>query len=188
MSVSAIVPEKSCGNKKCYQEEAEAEKRQNFGLFGIALKWPWHGCVQLFWYLCVDSVENSTRDANNWSIPLFLFFWGCQKSALIYIVDLQNFATASRRYTGDIHIPHLARGRFVYDTNRTHMEATRSRHGWVHIFITHCPTVTLQLHNFDLFKTCRTSSFCTVAWQLARFQLTRCIARSLGYSWASCQW
>ena len=39
MSVSAIVPEKSCGNKKCYQEEAEAEERQNFGLFGIALKW-----------------------------------------------------------------------------------------------------------------------------------------------------
>ena len=36
-------------------------------------------------------------------------------------------------------------------------------------------TVTLQLHNFDLFRTC-TSSFCTGAWQLARFQLTRRIA------------
>ena len=66
------------------------------------------------------------------------------------------------------------------------MEATRSRHGWVHMFITHRPTVTLQLHNFDFFRTCRTSSFCTVAWQLARFQLTRRIARSLGDSWASC--
>jgi len=44
----------------------------------------------------------------------------------------------------------------------------------------------LQLHNFDLFRTCRTSSFCTVAWQLARFQLTRRIARSLCNSWASC--
>jgi len=32
------------------------------------------------------------------------------------------------------------------------------------------------------FRTCRTSSFCTVAWQLARFQLTRRIARSLGDS------
>jgi len=61
------------------------------------------------------------------------------------------------------------------------MEATRSRHGWLHMFITHCPTVTLQLHNFDLFRTCRTSSFCTVAWRLARFQLTRRIARSLGF-------
>jgi len=29
---------------------------------------------------------------------------------------------------------------------------------------------------------CRTISFCTVAWQLARFQLTRRIARSLGDS------
>jgi len=44
----------------------------------------------------------------------------------------------------------------------------------------------LQLHNFDLFGTCRTSSFCTAAWQLARFQLTRQIVQSLGDSWASC--
>jgi len=50
----------------------------------------------------------------------------------------------------------LVRGRFVYDTYRT-MEATRSHHGWVHMFITHWPTLTLRLHNFDLFRTCRTS-------------------------------
>jgi len=81
--------------------------------------------------------------------------------------------------------PQLVRGRFVHDTYRT-LEATRSRHGWVHMFITHCVTVTLQLHNFDLFRTCRTSSSCTVAWQLARFQLTRRIVRSLADSWASC--
>ena len=83
--------------------------------------------------------------------------------------------------------PQLVSGWFIYDTYRT-MEATRSRHGWVHTFITHRPSVILQLHNFDLFRTCRTSrrSFCTVAWQLARFQLTRRIARSLSDSWASC--
>jgi len=75
--------------------------------------------------------------------------------------------------------------RFVYDTYKT-MKATRKRHGWVHMFITHRPTLTLQLHNFDLLRTCHTSSFCTVAWQLARFQLTRRIARSLSDSWASC--
>ena len=98
----------------------------------------------------------------------------------LYIVDLENFASASRRYTGDIHNSPVV-GLFMT------MEATRSRHGWVHMFITHRPTLTLQLHNFDLFRTCRTSSSCTVAWQLARFQLTRCIARSLGDSWASCE-
>jgi len=81
--------------------------------------------------------------------------------------------------------PQLDRRRFVYDSYRT-TKATRSRHGWVHLFITRRPTVTVQLHNFDLFRTCRTSSFCTVAWRLARFQLTRRIARSLGDSWASC--
>jgi len=101
------------------------------------------------------------------------------------ILDLENFATVSRRYTGDIH--NLVRSRFVYDTYNT-MEATRSCHGWVHMFITHCPTVTLQLHNFDLFRTCRTSSFCTVAWQLARFQLAWRIVWSLFDSSAFCKY
>jgi len=54
------------------------------------------------------------------------------------------------------------------------------------MFIKHRPTLTVKLHNFDLFRTCRTSSFCAVAWQLARFQLTRRIVRSLGDSGASC--
>jgi len=81
--------------------------------------------------------------------------------------------------------PQLVRGRFVYDTSET-IKATRSRHGWVHMFITHCLQLNLQLHTIDLVGTCRTSSFCTVAWQLARFQLTRRIARSVGDSWASC--
>ena len=98
-----------------------------------------------------------------------------------YIVDLENFATASCRYWW---YTQLDRSRFVYDTHNT-IEASRSRHGWVHTFITNQPTLTLQLHNFDLFRTCRTSIFCTVAWQLARFQLTRRIARSLGDNWAS---
>jgi len=79
----------------------------------------------------------------------------------------------------------LNRHRFVNDTCKT-MKATWTHHGWMHMFITHQPTLTLQLHNFDLFRTCRTTNFCTVAWQLARFQLTRRIARSLGNSWASC--
>ena len=92
-----------------------------------------------------------------------------------YIVDLENFTTASRRYTADIH------NSTTYKT----MKATLLRHGWVHMFITHQPTLTLQLHKFDLFRTC-TSSFCTVAWQLARFQLTLRITWSLGDSWASC--
>jgi len=38
--------------------------------------------------------------------------------------------------------PQLVRGRFVHDTYRT-IKATPSRHGWVHMFITHCLTVTL---------------------------------------------
>ena len=44
-----------------------------------------------------------------------------------YIVDLENFAIANRRYTGDI-VTQLDRRRFVYDTYKT-TKATRSRHG-----------------------------------------------------------
>ena len=40
MSLSAIVPEKSRGNKKCDKKEEEEEERHIFGLFGIAVKWP----------------------------------------------------------------------------------------------------------------------------------------------------
>jgi len=66
-----------------------------------------------------------------------------------YIVDLENFATASRRYTVDIHNSTVV---CLFDTYKT-MKATRMRHGWVHMFITHRPTLTLQLYNFDLFRT-----------------------------------
>jgi len=50
MFVSVIVPEKSRGNKKCDQEEEEEEEEERhiFGLFDIAVKWPRHGCMQLF--------------------------------------------------------------------------------------------------------------------------------------------
>ena len=75
------------------------------------------------------------------------------------IVGLENFVTASRRYTGDIH-------------NST----------VVGLFMTHCLQLNLQLHTIVLVRTCRISSFCTVAWQLARLLLTRRIARSLGDS------
>ena len=81
----------------------------------------------------------------------------------------------------------LDRRRFVYDTwewdngsrlGRVMVECTLS--------MTHCLRLNLQLHTIDLVRTCRISSFCTVVWQLARFQLIRRIARSLGDSWASC--
>jgi len=96
-----------------------------------------------------------------------------------YIVDLENFATASLRYTGDIHkssvvglfMTHLRQWKQL---DRVMVECTLS--------ITHCLRLNLQLYVIDLVRTC----FCTVAWQLARFQLRRRIARSLGDSWASC--
>ena len=100
-----------------------------------------------------------------------------------YIVDLENFATASRRYTGDIHKSSVV-GLFM-----THLRQWK-RLGRVMVkctlSITHCLRLSLRLHTIDLARTCRISSFCTVAWQLARLLLTRRIARSLGDSWASC--
>jgi len=43
---------------------------------------------------------------------------------------------------------------FIYDTYKT-MKATRMHHGWVHMFTALRSTLSLQLHNFDLFRTCR---------------------------------
>jgi len=77
------------------------------------------------------------------------------------------------------------RRRFVYDTwdngsrlGRVMVECT--------LFMIHCLRLHLQLHTISLVRTCRISSFCTVAWQLARLLLKRRIARSFGDSWASC--
>ena len=91
-----------------------------------------------------------------------------------YIVDLENFATISSVYRW---YTQLDRRRFVYETSwdngsrlgRVMVECTLS--------ITHCLRLNIQLHTIDLVRTCRISSFCTVAWQLARLQLTRRIAR-----------
>jgi len=47
-----------------------------------------------------------------------------------YIVDLENFATASRLYTGDIHNSTVV-GLFMTPVRQ--WEPTRSRRGWVHI-------------------------------------------------------
>ena len=77
------------------------------------------------------------------------------------------------------------RRRFVYDTWDNGSRLDRVKVEWT-LSITHCLRLNLQLHTIDLVRTCRISSFCTVAWQLARFQLTRRIARSVGDSWASC--
>jgi len=77
------------------------------------------------------------------------------------------------------------RRRFVYDTwdNGSRLDGVM---GECTLFMTHCLRLSFQLRTISLVRTCRISSFCTVAWQLARLLLTRRIARSLGDSWASC--
>ena len=61
------------------------------------------------------------------------FLSGCGQgpASNFYIVDLENFATASRRYTGDIH-------------NST----------VVGLFMTHCLQLNFQLHTIGLVRTC----------------------------------
>jgi len=120
-----------------------------------------------------------------WSLSLVMSEWslswhGQGHVSNFYIVDLENFATASRRQTGDIHNSTSS----VCLWHLRQWKPTRSRHRTSSI--THCLRLNLQLHTIDLVRTCRISSFCTVAWQLARFQLTRRISRSLGDSWATC--
>ena len=142
---------------------------------------PWKGRGQ-------GQTSNFVHWSAMWSLSFVMTecsLSGCGQGHVsnFYIVNLENFATASRRYTGDIHKSFVVG---LLMTPVRQWEPTRSRHGWVHMFITHCLQLNLQLHTIDLVKTCRTSSFYTVAWQLTSFQLTRRIARSLGDSWGSC--
>ena len=97
--------------------------------------------------------SNFVHASDMWSLSLVMSGRAQGHMSNFYIVDLENFATASRRYTGDIHNSTVV-GLFM--TPET-MEATLTRHGWVHMFTTHWLTLTLQLHNFDLFRTCRTA-------------------------------
>jgi len=101
-----------------------------------------------------------------------------------YIVDLENFATASRLnlYADDIHNSTVV-GLFMAPET---MGATRRVMVECTLFMTHCLRLNLQLHTVNLVRSCHISSFCTVAWQLARLLLTRRIARSLSDSGASC--
>jgi len=159
---------------------------------------PWKGCGQdhvTHFTPCEISPQRIKLETSNfvygsamWSLSTVMS--ECSLSARgqghvsnFYIVDLENFTTASCRYTGDIQNSTMV-GLFM--TPIRQWKATRSHHGWVHMFITHCLQLNLQLHNIDMVRTCRTNSFYTVVWQLTRFQLTRRIARSLGDSWASC--
>jgi len=82
MSVSTVVLEKLCGNKVWWR----GRKRTHFfGLFGIALKWLWHGCLQLFFDIYMHSVEDDMLIQYLINFIFLSFFWDCQKSALIAI-------------------------------------------------------------------------------------------------------
>ena len=119
-----------------------------------------------------------------WSLSLvmsecFLSGRGHGHVSNFYIVDLENFATASRRYTGDIHKSSVV-GLFM-----THLRQWKRLGGVMvecTLSITHCLRLNLQLHAIDLVRTCRISSSCTVAWLLARLQLTRVHDTSRGPS------
>ena len=64
-----------------------------------------------------------------------------------------NLKISPQRYTGGRLYTSRPSLVFFCDTYKT-MKTTRTRHGWMHMFITHRSTLTLQLHNFDLFGIC----------------------------------
>ena len=117
--------------------------------------------ISLQWLETSDFVHGLAM----WSLGLVMSecsLSGCGQGHVsnFYFVDLENFATASRRYTGDIHNSTIV-GLFmtpetVRATRRVMIECT--------LFITHCLRLNLQLHTIGLVRTCRISSFCTVAW------------------------
>jgi len=78
MFLSVILPEKSCGNKKCDKDEEEEERH---------IFWPfWHRCKMVVtWLYATFSISvcsfcrGQHADANIWSILLFIRFSGVAK-------------------------------------------------------------------------------------------------------------
>jgi len=89
-------------------------------------------------------LKSETFD-DGWVFPKWAWSWSREQFLHCGLREFRHSKSSVYRW-----YPQLDRGRFVYDTYRT-MEATRSRHGWVHMFITHSPTVNLQLHNTSAF-------------------------------------
>ena len=122
----------------------------------------------------------SLKSCDEWMLPKWA--WSGSREQFLHC-GLRKFrhskSSVYRWYTP------FDRRQFVYDT-----WDNGSRLGRVMVvctlFMTHCLRLNLQLHTISLVRTCRISSFFTVAWQLARLLLTRRITRSLGDSWASC--
>jgi len=132
---------------------------------------------------CIRVGHVKSKSCDEWVLPKWGWSGSCEQFLHCGLRKFRHSKSSVYRW-----YPQLVRGRFVYDTYKT-MEATRSRHGWVHTFITHRPTVTFQLYNFDLFRT-STSSFFTVAWQLTDFNWhdasrgPSAIAELLVHTWA----
>ena len=95
-----------------------------------------------------------------------------------YTVDLENFSTASHLYTIDIHNSTVIVLLWhPYDNESDSIASLLSAHVYYTSAHLNPPTSLLRFVQDLSYK-----SFCTVSWQLARFQLTWCIARSLGDS------
>jgi len=129
---------------------------------------------------CTRVGHVKSYSCDEWVLPKWAWSRSCEQFLHCGLREFRHTKSSVYRW-----YTQLDRCWFVYDTwdngsrlGRVMVECTLS--------IALCLRLNLQLHTIDLVRTCRINSFCTVAWQLARFQLTRLIARSLGDSWASC--
>ena len=96
---------------------------------------------------------------------------------LLQTSDLENFATA---YRSSKRVINLARER---RSERDKLDRRRSTKFIIPLSSDARPLVyPTDRQALSTARFCRTSSFCTVAWQLARCHLTRRIARFLGDS------
>jgi len=128
----------------------------------VRVRWP----LVEFYTTCISATANArdfkfckrvghakSLSCDEWVFPEWA--WSGSREQFLHC-GLRKFRhSKSSVYAGDIHNSTVV-GLFMTPIGQC--KPTRSRHGWVHMFITHCPTVTLQLHNFDFFRTCRTSS------------------------------
>jgi len=90
------------------------------------------------------------KSCDEWVFPKWAWWGSCEQFLHCGLRKFYHSKSSVDRW-----YIQLDRRRFVYDTYKT-VKATRTRHAWVHMFNTHRPTLTVQLHNFALFRTCHT--------------------------------
>ena len=114
-------------------------------------KGPLNGCVCVC--VCVISPQRLTLETSN-------FVHGSAMRSLSLVMSKCSLSGRVQGHVSNFYIVDFKKFRHGKSSDSTSVYNSTV----VGLFMTHCLQLNLQLHTIDLVRTCRISSFCTVAW------------------------